>query len=218
MPQHLVSLLYGELPSREAQQVKKHLKTCSSCQQAYQELQNTSKLLRTWEDATPKQNFVFVTEHASRWETWKEKIHMLSWGRRLALGIPAAIVVLLVSLAALNVRFSHHEGEWEIGFGLIPSSEPTDQDKHVMEAIDQMQKENAVLFARLIQESEYRQERKWQQMLAQFAQNIESRRQQDLRLVGQDLEILHRTTEGKFSQTSDVLNNLIRMANSKRNE
>ena len=211
MPQHLVSLLYGEIEPEEAKKIKTHIKSCVSCGKAFQELKTTSKLLQKWEDETPSMKLVFVGESASRWKTWKEKVTGLSWGRRLALGVPALAVFILIGLAALNSHISYREGEWDVAFSLIPIARQPKQEQILLDAIDQKQQETLLLVSRLIEDSEYRQRRETALTLAQFAQDIEKQRQQDLRMVGLSLEGFQRTTEGRFHQTSDMLNDLIRL-------
>ena len=51
--------------------------------------------------------------------------------------------------------------------------------------------------------------------LAKFAQSMERQRQQDIRLMGQSLEGLHQTTDGRFHQYNGVLNDLIRLTSYK---
>ncbi len=215
MPQNLASLLYGELEPEEAKRIKAHLKACSSCRKVYQELQDTSKLLQKWEDGTPKMNLVFVHESASRWKAWKEKITQLGWGHRLALGVPALAVFSLIFLAVLNFRASYRGGEWNVAFSLIPRRDQDYSEEQFAEALSQSQQETLVILSKMIEEDEYRQRREFTLTLAQFAQDLEKQRRQDLRIMGQGLEGLHRSTEGRFNQTSDVLNDLIRLTSYK---
>ena len=63
----------------------------------------------------------------------------------------------------------------------------------------------------LIEESESRQRVQSQRALARFAQDIESQRRQDLRMVGLGLEGLQRSTQGQLNQTSGMIQDLIRM-------
>lgn len=215
MSKSLVSLLYGELDPDEGKQIRAHIKNCPSCRRVYKELQSTSKLLQKWEDVTPDMNFVFVHESSSRWKEWKEKLNQLRWGRRLAFGIPVFAAVLLVFLAVLNFRFSYNEGEWNITFSLIPESQQPNQEQLFVEAIEQKQNETLLLISKMIEESENRQRRENALTLARFAQDQERQRQRELTMVGQSLEGLHRTTEAKFLQTSDVINDLIRLTSYK---
>ena len=215
MPQHLVSLLYGELQPDEEEKIKTHIESCASCRKAYQELESTTGILEKWEDEKPKLSLVFVNEPVSRWKTWLEKLNSLSWARRFALGVPAFAALVLVFLAVLNFRISHREGEWSIAFGLIPPRPPSNQEQVFAAALDQQQQETLMLISKLIEESEYRQRRETALTLAQFAQDLERQRQQDLRVVGQSLVGIQRTTEGRFQQTSSVLSDLIRLTSYK---
>lgn len=72
-----------------------------------------------------------------------------------------------------------------------------------------------VLMAKMIDESESKQRRESTLTLAGFAQSLERQRKQDLRVMGQGLEGLYRTTEGGFSRTNEVLGDLIRQASLK---
>ena len=211
MPQYLVSLLYDELEPEEAEKIQTHIQACDVCRKAYQELLSTSKLLGKWEDADPRMNLVFVSESVSRWRTWKEKLAGLSWGRRLAIGIPAFAVLCLVILAALNFRLNYRQGEWTLAMGFTPLRQTSDPEQIINAALEENQKETLMMISQLIEQSEYRQRRESALTLAQFAQDLERQRQEDLRIVGQNMVGLQRTTEGRFHQTSSVLNDLIRL-------
>ena len=215
MPQRLVTLLYGELEPEEEKQIKAHLKACPACRQVYEELRGTSRVLQKWEDVAPKMNLVFVQEPVSRWKTWKEKYRQLDWGRRLALGVPVLAVLLFISLTVLNFRARYEGGEWNVAFSLIPQREQGYSEEQLAEALNQSQQETLVLLSRMIEEGEYRQRREFTLMLAQFAQDLEKQRRQDLWVMGQGLEGLQRATEGQFSQTNDVLSDLIRLTSYK---
>jgi hypothetical protein len=156
-------------------------------------------------------NLVFISESASRWRTWKKKLAGLSWGRRFALGVPAFSVVCLILLAALNFRLNYRQGEWSIAMGFTPPKQTSDPEQMITTALEENQKETFMLISQLIEQSEYRQRRESALTLAQFAQDLERQRQEDLRVVGQNMVGLQRTTEGRFHQTSNVLNDLIRL-------
>ena len=215
MPQYLVSLLYGELQPDEEEKVKKHIESCTACRNVYQELESTTGILERWEDEKPKLGLVFVNEPVSRWKAWREKLNSLSWTRRLALGVPAFAVLVLVFLAVLNFRMNVRDGEWHVAVGLIPTRPPSNQEQIVAAALDQQQKETLMLISKLIEDSEYRQRRETALTLAQFAQDLERQRQQDLKVVGQSLVGIQRSTEGRFQQTSSVLSDLIRLTSYK---
>ena len=215
MPQYLVSLLYGELQPDEEEKVKKHIESCTSCRNVYQELESTTGILERWEDEKPKLSLVFVNEPVSRWKAWIEKLNSLSWAHRFALGVPAFAALVLVFLSVLNFRMNVRDGEWHVAVGLIPTQPPSNQEQIVAAALDQQQKETLMLISKLIEDSEYRQRRETALTLAQFAQDLERQRQQDLKVVGQSLVGIQRSTEGRFQQTSSVLSDLIRLTSYK---
>lgn len=211
MPQQLVSLLYGELEADEAKKIEAHIEKCPSCRKTYQELRTTTRLLEKWEDAVPKGHFVFVNEPASHWTRWKEKFVTLSPWRRLAVGIPAFAAVCLIFLSLLNFRASKNENGWQFAFSLQPRKEQSYGNARILNALTQMQKETLVLTSQMIQESEDQQKREMAIQLTNYAQNWESRRQQDLRMLGRGLEGLHQFTEGRFNQTNNALNEFIQL-------
>jgi len=207
--ENLVSMLYGELEPDKAKQIQSHLKTCSSCRQTYKELKETVKLLERWKDENPEVNFLFVTEPASIWKKWGEKIRQFGWKTCLALGIPMAAVAILLFLAILNFRIHYNNGEWNLSFSLIPRKEEIDQKNEFTKALTELQKETLLLTSRMIKESEYRQKQTFALTLSQFAQNLEKQRQRDLALIEHTLQGLNLSTEGKFAQTNKVLADLI---------
>lgn len=211
----LVSLLYGEMNTEEVKKIQAHLKSCPSCQEAFQELKSTSKLLAKWEVEIPKLNFVFVNESVSRWKTWIAKLADLSWGRRLAVGIPVFAAAVLILLAVFNFQAEYREGQWNVSFSLFPGKQNGNQEQIFAQALEQKQQETLLLISKMIKDSEYRQRRESTLTLAQYAQEIERQRQEDLRLVGESLVGIQRNTEGRFHQTNDVINDLIRLTSYK---
>lgn len=212
MPEHLVSLLYGELETEEAKQVRSHLKTCPSCKEAFQELQSTSKLLQQWEDVSPDMNLVFVKESASHWSAVKERISDLGWGKRLALGVPAVAVALLLIMSLINFKLEYTDGNWNMAFSLLPQKSTQTQFTQLAETYSDMQSETLNFVKQMIDESERRQQRESALTLAQFAVDWERRRQDDLRVLGQGLEGLHINTQARFNQTDEVINRVIHAA------
>ena len=215
MEEQLVSLLYGEIDEEEAKRIKAHLKSCASCRKVYKELQGTTEILDRWEVESPKLNFVFVRHTASWWSGIKERIAQMGWGRRLAVGVPALALLFIVSLALFNFRASYEQGSWNFSFSLAPQKQAAFNEAQLAELLRQSQDEMLILMAKMIDESESRQRRESTLTLAQFAQTLERQRKEDLRMMGQGLEGLYRTTEGGFIRTNEVLSDLIRQASLK---
>lgn len=215
MPERLVSLVYEELDADQSTEVRAHLDACEACRGIYEELSSTTHLLAEWKDVAPETNFVFVTETASRWaERWR-RIRGLGWGRRLALGIPALAAAALLVLAILNVRVDVQEGRWSAAFSILPRQEVSIPREQLIDALDQVQSETLLLVSRMLEESEDRQRRENAVAMAQLARDVDLKRQRDLRLVGQGIEGLQQSTDGRFAQTSDVLNDLIQLTSYK---
>jgi hypothetical protein len=212
MDQYLVSLLYGELEPEEEKQVKAHLKSCTGCRNAFKELQKTSSVLEQWEDESPRTSFVFVEEKTSRWQEWKKSLGSMSWGRRLALGVPAGVLALLVLFSLLSFKAEFQQGQWSFSFGSARESKTSLTQEQLIQALSTMQAETLEQVAQMVKESEMQQRRENTLTLAQFARDLEERRQEDLRMMGQGLEGLHRTTQGRLNQTQSVLNDLIQLA------
>ena len=89
MPQHLVSLLYGEISTQDKKKIKTHMTSCDACREAYEEIADTSRILTKWEDLDPRMHVTFVREQASTWQSVKKTFNRWSLGRRLIIGIPA---------------------------------------------------------------------------------------------------------------------------------
>jgi len=215
MPERLVSLLYGELNAEEAKAIQAHLDSCGECRRVFEELRSTTNLLGEWKDLAPDRNFVFVTEPASRWNDWKERFRRLGRGRRLALGMPALAAAALLFFAVLNVRVEVQDGRWSAAFSLLPRREVQIPREQLVEALDEVQSETLRLVSGMIENSEERQRQENAIVLTLLAQDIEMQRQRDLRLVGQGIEGLQQSTDGRFARTSDVLNDLIKLTSYK---
>ena len=211
MHQRLVSLLYDELNTEESKQVHHHLKRCKTCSRVYRELRNTINVLDQWEDLQPNFKTIFVRDTSSWWTRQKTKIEQIGWGRRLAFGIPVFAGAILVFLAVLNFRFGYHEDGWSMAFSLVPERSEINQEALFIDALEQKQNETLLLVSQMIKESEYKKSNENALTWASIVQNFEKQRQQDLEMINGSLENLQWSTEGKFYQTSHVLDNLIRL-------
>ena len=212
MPEQLVSLLYGELEADEKKRVKDHIKKCASCRQAYQELQSTTNILEKWEDVAPKGHFVFVKEPTSVFNRWRERFSELTGWSKAAVGIPAFAVICLVFLSFLNFRATRNETGWHVAFSLVPQKGQAVDNAQLMGDIRQLQNETLMLTSQMIRDSEIRQKRETALQLTNYAQNYETQRREELRLVGRSMEDLYQLTEGRFNQTSNALNEFIQLS------
>ena len=209
-PETLVSLVYDELDLKEEKKIRKHLESCSACQAIFNELCETTKFLEKWEDETPAQKTVFIQEDAVAQGRWKSSIHS-HLGRRMTWGIPLMVSAAMILLLIFNFHASNQNGQWTFTFGKnISESQINSKVETLLTEWKQQQNEQLIA---LIQESEARQRRDFTLALNEYAENQKLRRQQDLKLVNQSLAGLQRQTEGRYYQTSTLINDLIRMSN-----
>jgi len=211
-PETLVSLLYDELDLKEEKKIRKHLEHCPSCRKIFEELQDTTELLGKWEDEAPGSKTVFMQEPATAWQALKEKI----WGQsgfRPAWGLPMMVGAALLLLFIFNFRAGYENGDWYVAFGKrVPDNAQVEQK--VESILTEWQARNAEQLVSLIRESETRQRREFTLALNEYAHQQELVRRQDLQMVNQGFQGLQRQTEGRYYQTSTLINDLLRMTNS----
>ena len=209
-PEMLVSLLYDELDIKEEKQVRKHLESCTACQETFNELRETTKFLEKWEDEAPAQKTVFIRETESAGKLWKPFMRP-HWSRRLAWGIPLLASAAMILLLIFNFHAGYQNGQWTFSFGKNISESQIDSKVETL-LTQWQQQQNEKLLA-MIQESETRQRRDFTLALNEYAENQELKRQQDLQLVDRSLAGLQRQSEGRYYQTSTIINDLIRLSN-----
>ena len=218
MPEHLIALLYNELGKDQEKNVQKHLKTCTQCQKTFQELQSTTRLLNQWEDLDPKFNHVFMNEPLSPLQSMRARIS--HWGllQKLTYGIPAFCAVTILFLAIINFKTEYKQGQWNFSVGILPSSSRQKVNTELVDDMTEIQKETLIMVAQMMEEYENQQNNNLNVKLAQLSQSLERQRRQDLLMVGQGLEGLHLSTEGKYYETRTMLNDLIKLTSAESNQ
>lgn len=209
-PETLVSLLYNETDPREESILREHLKNCASCQAVFKELTQTTEILEKWEDEVPALKTVFIQEPVSRWQSFRERIwnHV---GARLAWGLPVLASAAVILLFLFNFHASYQDGNWHIAFGKSTMTE-SQIDARINATLAKWQNQQNDQLVKLIQESEVRQQQNMTLTLNEYAKQQEQKRNYDLQWVGQNLQGLQRQTEGRYYQTSTLINDLIRQS------
>jgi hypothetical protein len=133
----------------------------------------------------------------------------------MAVLAPAGVLGLFLLLGIMNFKFSRQNGNWDVSFGLFPKRGAALTQAALDSTLLRSQQEMLHLVSNLIQESENKQNREMALTLAEYAQIVESRRRQDLTMLGRGIEGLQRNTEGRFTQTNNVLNDLIKLTSLK---
>ena len=134
----------------------------------------------------------------------------MSWIRRTAIFVPGLAIVVFLILSIMRFQVQYDQNGFQMAFGGKNVTQGVNEQL-VVDTMKKMQDETLSLTAQLIRDSEERQRRENTLTFAQFARNFESQRQQDLRAVGRGLEGLRLVNEGRFSQTQNTLNDLMKM-------
>ncbi|MBT4496195.1 MAG: zf-HC2 domain-containing protein [Gemmatimonadetes bacterium] len=211
--EQLLDYLYKELEPKAHRALESHLESCPDCRRELEELGGTTRLLRTWPDEESHLNLVFVAEEAEKGKhslpTW---LTTAAW-RRWAFGLAGSLAVALLLLALVDFEFTYDNGRLDLAFNFVGSSAPPAVDD-----LDQpltrrdllaAQQQSLELIQAMLQEGEIRQQRNLGLTLAQFSQQLERQRQQDLQVVGRRLEESDWYTESRFRRNEDVLQQLI---------
>ncbi|MFO7889434.1 MAG: hypothetical protein R6V04_03750 [bacterium] len=210
-PEKIISLIYDEINEDKKKCLLKHIESCSSCKKIYRELTDTKKILGTWEDKDPDINLVF----SQKPETWlqriKENIKSFSVSQKFALAVPAAVFFLFLLLSVFNFQARQIDGNWHVSFSIFPRKDNYSENLNaaVQKAISNSREETIQLVSELIEQSQYQQKVEFTQTLNSVTEQLQSQRLNDFRLFYQDLANLQQTTENNFSQTRDVLSDLV---------
>ena len=211
--QQLLDFLYEELEPEAHRAVESHLESCPDCRRELKELGGTTRLLRTWPDEESHLNLVFVAEEAE-----KEKRSLPAWlttaaWRRWTFGLAGSLAAVLLLLALVDFEFTYDSGRLDLAVDFAGSAAPPavdDLDQPITRRdLLAAQQQSLQLIQTMLQEGEIRQQRNLGLTLAQFSQQLERQRQQDLQIVGRRLEESDWYTESRFRRNEDVLQQLI---------
>jgi anion-transporting ArsA/GET3 family ATPase len=211
MPELLVSLLYNELKPEEIIEVKKHLKNCHACREAFSELQESTNMLEQWADEEPETSIYFVSEKKSIIGKLRNYLKNITVMRRFAYAIPAAICLTLVALSLFNFKAEKSNGNWNISFSLFPSAKQSESSLKFADQIDVNNQKTLQMVETMIRESELRQAEFYQQNMIKLASQIKLQRRKDLEMVGYGFADLQNSTHGQFKRTNKLIGDLIHL-------
>jgi len=210
-PEKLISLIYDEINEDEKKRLLEHIESCESCKKSYKELTSTKNILNKWEDRDPEMNLVFAQKPESWWKKISDNMKTLSMPKKLAFTVPATVVCLFLLLSIFNFQAQKINGNWNISLSLFPQKHISDTtiNSAVQKALKHSQQETIQLVSELLEESQYQQKVEFTQTLNNYSEQLQSQRLNDLRLFYQDLAGLYQETENNFSQTRNVLSDLV---------
>ncbi len=217
----IMDFLYDEISEEDRKIVEAHLSQCETCQREFETLKNTSRILQKWEDIEPDFNLVMMTEKTTRFEKIK-KAWASFWPspRKLVYGFGLGFAAVFLLMAIANTSITYHSGEFSISMSLFsqPQETKTSQVMPSKEWVEEFQKQNYYLMNSLIQESEARQKSEWNQTLAQFNQNMERQRYNDLQVLGAGLNNIEKSTYQQIKRTENSINEWIRHISAQNNK
>jgi hypothetical protein len=201
MEQLLVGYIYGELSEEERKLVEVELERDEEWSKVLDELRRTSRVLREWEDVEPGVRHL-VTRPAEGAGTGGADRRRLPWRSIVpaAAGIAAALLLVL-----WNARVDYEEGRFSLSLGRSPSPAslsptekagvPFDQEGGLgpyvtEEDFVRSQAELVRFVAALLEESEDRQGDRFLTALAEYAKDVETRREGDLVFMDRRLGVV----------------------------
>lgn len=208
MEQLLVGYLYGELTPGERAAVERELDRDPAWAEVLEELRSTVGILRRWEDEDPAVHTVLAAPDGTERGVRNERPRRLR--RRWAPFVPAAVgVAAALLLVVVHTEVGVEEGRFRISFGKapreaeeIPASEsvPLELGTTVSsprgvpfvteEDFLRSQAELVRFVATLIRDSEERQSDMFVNAFAEYARELEEKREGDFVLMDRRLNVV----------------------------
>jgi len=211
----LMDFFYEEISEKEKTILQQHLQDCAICRQEFQTLKETSSILKKWENVNPDMNFVFVTEKNTIWQKLKEIFSFPP--KKVAYGFVFGFVSILLLLAVMNTEIKYENGNFSLRMSIFPTKSEPQRDKLDEDLITQLQTQNIQLMNHLIQQSERRQQEQFLSTLARLSRDMETRRINDLQLVGVGLDEIEKSIYSKIERrTNNQLSSLMRYINAQQ--
>ncbi len=217
----MVEQLYDEIDERRANLLKEHFRSCPACRAEWEALQQTTDIMSEWQAPAMNAGPVFIPTRLSWWSDAKRRLLTgPGSGRRLALSLAAAVLVLFVSLAVFNTRITYSDGKWQMETGLTKpeSTLPSGAIVLTRQEFMDMEQRHLQLLQTVIAQSEDRQQKQWSAALTQVLKSIDKKRTQDLHLVSLGMEELQLQTASRLALTDQVLNEMVKYAYSEQTQ
>ncbi|MCG8604574.1 hypothetical protein MJD09_06175 [bacterium] len=215
----LIGYVYEDLHPEEKQALEDHLPHCSKCQSTLAEFASTIDFLRIWPDEEPNLQLTFVEDQASILETLRLRwLTAIKW-RKVGVGFLATTAAALLFLSLLNFQASYSQGNFAVRLSLWPGSaleesEPVDpMSLPVTKAeFTAWRQQSMQMIHQMIETTEERQHRQMDVKLATYARELDAVRRDDLKVLGEGLQVFQMTNENRFQQTNQVIQELVRFA------
>jgi len=211
----MMDAIYDEITRDDLKILKNHLGKCSECRTKFATLKATTQTLAQWPDVEPGVNLTFVTQPASRLGELLKQLKSYKTPYRLGLALATALVLL----ALINTRIHIGQGQFDFESSLLgQKSQPPTTNLATQTDLDNLRQENYQLVTAILEEYSRRSKIETAVMLDAFYNEIERKRQNDLRLVSNAMAQVQYGTTRRIDQTDRALGTLIQYVNLQNQE
>ncbi len=210
-----MDFLYEEIDAATRQSLEAHLQTCSECRQEWEGLRETRALLQKLPQLEPESRLAFAAPpRRSLAEWWRDARNLLpqSGWARAAFGTVAALLMAIVAASIVNLHIIYDHGRFEVRAHLFQSPAPVPTPELQEQLLTRLRREMSDYIAEIHAAERAAQEEKLDRILTAFARDIErleQQRENDLMLIGQELDAIHRVTHLQFGETNQMLQQLV---------
>lgn len=210
----IMEYLYDEMNQTEKENFEQVLNENPDLRKELKEMQETKNLLGQLASDNPAEQPMFLHPGSARSSNWWDGLHTAlipkTFQGRAFLAAAAVLLISFLLASFVNLTISTAGDGLTISFGSTPQTEQSGlSDEEVALLIEQVQRENAILATRLIEEAQMRQTQQFQEVMTNVVSYFEEQRMKDLRLVDNGIARLEEETYNRFRQTDEALVDLI---------
>ncbi len=216
----MMDYLYDEMNDFEKKAFEEMIRKQPDLQKEFDELRMTRNLMNTHSAAVPPFQPVEPVQTDQNPDT-KSKPEQSQKGRILNLppfvrnlmAVAASILIVFMGMALAGVETGSTDNGFYVMIGNPPlqpvPAEPGLTEERVIAMLEQMQAEQTVLLAGLMEEVQSQQNEQIHELFTLLTDYYEERRQQDLRMIADGMNQLEYETQNRFDRTNTALGSLI---------
>ena len=216
----MMDYLYDEMDDQEKEAFEVLLHRQPEFQKELDELRKTRDLMSSHPTAIPpfqpdqSVQTESITETASKSNIpQKGRILNLTPFARNLVAIAASLLIVILGMAIAGVETGSTESGFYVTIGNPPEppivSDSGLTEERVVAMLEQMQTEQAVLFAGLMEEVQSQQNEQINELFTLLTDYYDERREQDLRMIVAGINELENETQNRFNRTNTALGSLI---------
>lgn len=219
----MMDYLYEEMDDQEKKAFEALIQKKPELQKELNELRMTRDLMSTHSTAVPTFQPVQSVQTETNTETASQpdqsetgRILYLSPFVRNLVAIAASLMIVILGIAFAGVEAGSTKNGFYITIGnppaepAVPMAAESDlTEERVIAMLEQMQSEQALFLAELMEEVQTQQSEQVHELVAVLTDYYEERRQQDLRMIAAGMNELEYETQNRFDRTNTALGSLI---------